>query len=276
MSSPFPDMDPFIENQTDWSSFHNALTADISRELLDVLPPDFDARIEAHVYVLRPEPIGKGQSRSEFRKPDVTVYRPLTAPRLQVSSSVAVLERPQTVAIAEPELIAALPVRQWYIQIVDRRKDDAVVAVIEPLSPTNKDGRAGTQEYRRKQTEFLQSDVHLMEIDLLRGGTDAAMVERPDVELLGDYDYLVALRDADANADYRVWRIGLRDPLPAMKLPLTPDVPPVTLDLGAAFARCYDASFLARRTDYTKEPEPPLSPDDAAWADDLLRSAGLR
>lgn len=278
MPSPFPGMDPFIENQTDWAGFHNDLIVDIKRSLLGVLPPDFDARSEAHIYVFRPEQNGNGHGG--LRRPDIAVFRPLTMPRVQAGVGIAVLERPQTIrassAVAEPELIAALPVRQWYIQIVDRRNDDAVVAVIELLSPTNKDGGKGTQEYRRKQTEFLQSDVHLMEIDLLRGGTDAAMVERADVRLLGDYDFLVTLRDASANADYRVWRVGLRDPLPAMELPLTPDVPPVILDLGAAFARCYDASFLARRTDYAREPEPPLPPEDAAWADGLLRSAGLR
>jgi hypothetical protein len=28
--------------------------------------------------------------------------------------------------------------------------------------------------------------------------------------------------------------------------------------------------------DYTQEPDPPLSPEDAAWADELLRNCGRR
>ncbi len=58
------------------------------------------------------------------------------------------------------------------IHILDRTRDLRLVTVIELLSPANKErGSKGWELYRRKQEDVLKSDVHLVEIDLLRGGT---------------------------------------------------------------------------------------------------------
>jgi hypothetical protein len=96
------------------------------------------------------------------------------------------------------------------------------------------------------------------------------------VAVCGTWDYLVTLRDVSEPDVFAFWRIGLRDALPTIELPLTNDVAPVPFDLQASFTRSYEASLYGRRIDYTREPEPPLMPDDAAWADGLLRAAGLR
>jgi hypothetical protein len=44
-----------------------------------------------------------------------------------------------------------------------------LVTTIELLSPANKVGE-GLQRYRRKREEILRSNVHLIEVDLLRSG----------------------------------------------------------------------------------------------------------
>jgi len=38
----------------------------------------------------------------------------------------------------------------------------------------------------------------------------------------------------------------------------------------------YDRGRYRLRIDYSGPPEPPLAPDDEAWADRLLREHGLR
>jgi hypothetical protein len=49
-----------------------------------------------------------------------------------------------------------------------------------------------------------------------------------------------------------------------------------TLDLQEIFNRSYEIGPSPERLNYNQPPEPPLSPDDDAWADQILRNAGLR
>lgn len=73
-----------------------------------------------------------------------------------------------------------------------------------------------------------------------------------------------------------MWPFTVRDHLPAVAVPLTPNHPDVTLDLQIPFTRVYDEGMFDRSVEYRGEPEPPLSPADGAWADALLREAGFR
>jgi hypothetical protein len=50
----------------------------------------------------------------------------------------------------------------------------------------------------------------------------------------------------------------------------------VPLDLNAVLPAAYDHGAYDLSVDYRKEPDPPLSGEDAAWADALLRERGLR
>ena len=54
---------------------------------------------------------------------------------------------------------------------------------------------------------------------------------------------------------------------------------PRLLDLFCGAGGCsvgYDRAGFDLRLDYTRPPDPELAPEDAAWADELLRRAGLR
>jgi hypothetical protein len=50
----------------------------------------------------------------------------------------------------------------------------------------------------------------------------------------------------------------------------------VELDLQALINQCYDDSWYEGDINYERDPEPPLTGDDAKWADQLLRERGLR
>ena len=84
--------------------------------------------------------------------------------------------------------------------------------------------------------------------------------------------------DPEALADRRqfVYRIGLRSPLPNVQIPLRPDEADVSLELQSALELIYDRAAYDMDIDYKREPVPPLTQDDNAWADALLRERHLR
>jgi hypothetical protein len=114
-----------------------------------------------------------------------------------------------------------------------------------------------------------------------------------EIDLIRDGDYLVlapeALIPMSRRAPYvvSVWRVAqptvkfaypcaLREPLPRIAVPLRAQDADAVLDLQALIDLCYTRGRYHARLDYRAEPEPPLSPPDAQWANALLRSAGLR
>lgn len=276
MPSPFPGMDPYVEERYDWSAFHAEFIVDIARRIRRALPKGFIARVEQSLAVEGPDTAIFATARNvpDSRQPDVTIFETERGGGVAtLTAKVTALTRP----LVEPEIVTQDELQQRFVRIYDRRHGGReVVAIIELLSPTNKDGAEGTAQYKRKQREARESGIHLLEIDLLRYGTHVVYVPKTVLEESGAYDYLITLAHADYPVEYRFWRVGVRDKLPALALPLTSDVAPVPLDLQAVFDTCYDEAGLGDAVDYIQEPEPPLSPDDAIWADGLLRSAGLR
>jgi hypothetical protein len=259
-------MDPYLEDPDLWRGVHNGLIYCATAYLNEVLPPEYAARMDARLYIVDPR-------RSVY--PDVAVFkrapeRPLLMPR----SGAAVLE-PQDV----PEVMSVFPVEinEGFIEIRRLKPPKRIVTVIEILSPSNKTpGSEGREEYLKKQREVLNSEVHLLEIDLLRSGAHTVAAPRESLLEWGTWDYLVCLSRSPHRNTYEFWRIGLRQRLPRVRVPLAGDDPDVLLDLQAAMDQTYDAGRYLADLDYSQEPAPPLSPEDAAWTDSLLKEKGLR
>jgi len=74
----------------------------------------------------------------------------------------------------------------------------------------------------------------------------------------------------------KLYRFGVRDAIPQFSLPLASgdEEPPV--DLARILHDLYDRAGYDLAVSYGGEPEPVLPPTDAAWADTLLQSRGLR
>ena len=70
--------------------------------------------------------------------------------------------------------------------------------------------------------------------------------------------------------------MDVREPLPAIPILLRAGEPEPTIDLQAVRQDVYDRGAFDLQIDYRQEPVPPLAPDDAAWADALLREKGVR
>lgn len=165
--------------------------------------------------------------------------------------------------------------REPFLEIYARKgSDKRLVTSIEILSLTNKTpGEHGRELYLRKQREILGSKVHLVEIDLLRGGEHSTAVPYQRIRAeIGPFDYHVCIHHFDNLEDYFIYPIQLQQRLPPIAVPLLPGDPAVTVDLQAVFDHCYDAGPYAREVNYhIDDPLPPLRPDQEEWAKEILR-----
>ena len=115
---------------------------------------------------------------------------------------------------------------------------------------------------------MLKAEVHLIEIDLLRGGTHSTSVPRELIEQkFGPFDYQVCLHRCDDSRRYRVYPLGLRNALPEILVPLKLKDGYVTLNQQSVFAHCYDECGYAKAIAYGRDPlTPTLTAEQAEWA----------
>jgi hypothetical protein len=258
-------MDPFLEDPAGWPNFHFDLIAEIKGELNRLLRPKYYARAEERVYVSDQDDPGR-----RVIVPDMRVLARDHGPE-QPSPSPSATAHP---TVAEPVEVVTLiedEIREMRIEVIDASLRQ-VVTVIEVLSPTNKVADAcGQRSFRHKRAEVLCSASHWVEIDLLRAGERLV-----SGELLPYGDYFVHVSRVERRPRGQVWPIQLPQRLPAIPIPLREPDPDAKLDLQELLSNAYDRSSYDLAIDYRREPIPPLSPDYASWADQLLRASGLR
>ena len=275
MSTPFPGMDPYLERPNLWAGVHNRLIVAIADYLSPRLRPRYFVSVQERSRLDRPLELGF----SFTSIPDVGVVGPY-APR-QPAAPVA--EAVATRSVAPLEIQIPLPerIRETYLEIQEIDADPAlatsgdgqnvrVVTMLEILSPWNKRAGEGRLDYERKRNEILRSYTNLVEIDLLRSGTPFVLADTPP------YDYSLFVSRALDRPRALFWPFTVRDAIPPFTLPLLPDDNEPVVDLNTILHELYDRAGYDLRIRYGEEPVPPLSDEDAAWADALLREAGLR
>jgi hypothetical protein len=258
-------MDPFLEDPAIFPDLHASLITELRNAINAQLPPPYYASSASRVWV---EP---SQRRVE---PDVNVLRP-ERPGSEVgpASSVAT-------AVARPPVVVRIPreeFREPFLDIYASPGHDRLVTTIEVLSLTNKTkGSEGRTLYLKKQGEVLASQVNLVEIDLLRRGQHTTAVRFEDArEKAGPFIYHVCVHAFEELEDFVVYPIGLGERLPVVAIPLLPGDPSVSVDLQTLLDRCYDTGLYQRRISYSEPPPPPLSKEQAAWIEQMLRGKGL-
>lgn len=254
MPSPFPGMDPFIEQQ-EWEDFHARFNLAISDAMAPLIKPRYLVRVERRVYVEHP---ADAEGDKAMRVGDVAIVTADGGPTDPVQGGAAVgMAEPVVCALAMPE-----ERRETYLVIRDRELQ-MVVTVIETLSPANKRrGGDGWREYLSKRDQVLASPSHLVELDLLRGGSRLPM-KRPLPA--GDYYAIVSRAERRPNADDYPWR--LHQQMPTIKIPLLPEDDHVAIDLQQVFNTVYDRAAYELSLDYGAELDPPLSPKERSWLD---------
>lgn len=265
MASPFPGMDPYLEDPEIWSGVHAMFLGGIVTQLYRRLRPKYVIRYEERVYVAdEDDPI------RQSRYPDVKVFtdaqRPQrVGPQAGAAQGRTVIDEPIPVTlIEEPE------VREKHLQVLDVKSHD-VVTVIELLSPSNKTrGSAGRKSFMDKRREVFASAAHWIEIDLLRPG--ARTIVLPGIP---PSDYQVYLsRAGNPRRDY-AWPVWLRHRLPTIAVPLRADDSDAPLDLQAVLAETIDKGSYDTDFVYGAPPPVPLKLEDAAWAAEVASNHAL-
>jgi hypothetical protein len=267
MPSPFPGMDPYLENPEIFPDFHDSFITYLRGKLQANLPPPYYAALGRRVWIeVARRSIG----------PDVHLLRSgaRTQSQAQPSGALAIAARPAS----RPIVVKVLhdEFREPFVEIyVSTEGEKRLVTSIEVLSSSNKTpGEQGRELFLRKQRELLSSRVNLVDIDLLRGGEHVTAVPLEQaLAACGTFDYHVSVHPFDDFEAYYVYPMNLKEPLATIEVPLLPGDAAVLLDLQTVFDRCYDEGPYAREIDYGEyQVVPPLSADQAAWATEIVRN----
>ena len=267
--NPFPGMNPYFEGE--WPGVHAMMIVHCSSRLQSQLPAGLRARVETGLR------IDAGRADEESRRPDASVWelREDGEP-YQVTSVIA----PPANAATPIHAMAAAPKRRR-VTIRETSEGERLVTAIEFLSPSNKRG-SGAISYQFKRDRLIDGGVNLVEVDLVRDGGLAAtlfdndaMVESMLRRCAKLPAHLVTVTRAPAPDEREFYPIGYQDALPSCAIPLREADKDIWLNLQELADRCFeDGGFY--HTDYSKQPDPPLSAEDAEWLDELLKSKGLR
>jgi hypothetical protein len=256
-------MDPFLEHPDLWPDVHLGLIAALRDSLAPRLRPKYRVAIEKRAYFAEPEGL------AFLGRPDVSVVARDTS-RQRARHS----DEPSSVSTAEP-ITVTLPMgeatREGYLEVRDVLSGD-VITVLELRSPSNKKAGDGRAVFEAKRQRVLASATHLVEIDLLRGGQPMPTLEHEPAP--GRYSILVSRSPMRPAA--KLYSFSVRDAIPVFSLPLASGDEEPAVDLSGILHGLYGRAGYDLGVDYRREPEPALPPGGAAWADVLLRSAGLR
>lgn len=250
MDSPFPGMDPYLEDPAFWRDFHHVFIDCWREAIADVLPEAYEARLDERVEIV---PLSEEDIKPIY--PDVAVTRrKKRLGRGSASGGTAVLN-----PVVIPHAIIGEQPRQAYIRIF-KRPGRSLVAVLELLSPSNKIGD-GFMDYCGKRSTLLYGRTHLVELDLLMGGRRLPLAKPLPP---GDYFAMISRGDQRPNCEVYAW--SLREPLPAIPIPLRAPDADVFVDLQAVFCQTYQRGRYAPSLRYGKAPEAPLGAKDKRWA----------
>ena len=247
MPSPFPGMNPYLEQEAVWQDFHQSFMPAARAALATQVGDEYVVKVEQNLFI---HELG-AESRQLFARADVAVSSPsFDKSQAKGASTVA----PAYVAVPLP---AVDEERHGYLEILDRQHFE-LVTIIELLSPSNKSG-ADRAAYLNKRRKYVESGVNLVELDLLRGGT------RLPLENLPKCDYYALVLRPEEHPQGGIWAFKLTDPLPEIPIPLRAPDPDAKLNLKTLLDRVYEEGDYAKFV-YRTPPQPPLTPEQQQWA----------
>lgn len=256
MPSPFPGMDPYLESPDLWPDVHHRIISEMQQMLNPSLRPRYVARVELRVYISDEDDPGRRVIIADLR----VEKRGTRTPRPSSTGAALAISQHQEIALLIDDEIkeARLEIREVGSKML--------VTVIEVLSPTNKiAGARGRLSFLEKRRDTLASEVHWVEIDLLRPGLPSV-----DQNAFRSCDYRILVSRHERRSTSQFWPVSVRQPLPVIGIPLRPDDADVPLSLGDVLAAAYEHGAYDMSIDYRRSPDPPLTKEDAAWAKKLL------
>jgi hypothetical protein len=258
MPSPFPGMNPYLEQAHLWRGFHTSFLV----HLVDAITPRLGGRyfveLEESLYI---DPSGDEPRLFAVADTAVAESEDDAEGSGGVATATAVVAAPVTVTVPG---VTKKKARRLVIR--DSNSQD-VVTVIEVLSPSNKAAGADRDKYLEKRGEVLTSRTNFIELDLLRGGKRMPIRTLPE-----GCDYYALVSRWWERPNMGLWPVAVRDPLPTIPIPLRRGEAEPLIDLKPVLDLTYDGAGYARRI-YRTPPEPPLSATDAEWAKAFVPAA---
>lgn len=261
--NPFPGMNPWMQGV--WSDMHTRLIGYIADALADELPDDLLARAEENIS------LASAGEEEQVRRADVAVVDPDSWKRG---------ESPVWTPASDPDLASRVavpvPVRIQPAESVTPRwveiqsASGELVTVIEVTSPANKTPR-GRVDIEQKLQALLAGGVNVMEIDLVRGGQSVRDVRSADWP---ESTFQVVVNRAGEAAITDFYPCELREPLPAVRVPLRENEPDAALDLQPLVNQCYSRGRYWMLP-YGQDPQPAMTDDDLQWSRGIVRQSGL-
>jgi hypothetical protein len=251
MPSPFPGMDPFLEQPGLWPDVHNSLVAAIRDSLVPQVAPRYFIGLERRALLLTPDDI------VFVGRPDLSVVRPMGQPGPAGEASGQ--------AVLDVEVPIVDEVGEYFLEIREVPSGE-IVTVVELLSPVNKIG-SGRAEYIKKRLQIFKTLTNLVEIDLLRAGEPMPIVRGG-----GRRDYSVLVSHGAQRPHARLYTFDLREPIPNFPLPLLPGDDEPDVELNSILHAVYERARYDLVLDYSKPAIPPIAAGDAIWAQSILGS----
>lgn len=259
---PFPGLNPYFEKE--WFQVHPAMIAAALTRLQRQMPADLRVSIEQGMKISTPLKDDKSI------QPDVSVWK--------VREDSLLASAPPNYAPPIVREVTAPKPRHLTI----RELGGELVTVIEFLSPTNKHG-SGAHAYLQKRLGLMESGINLVEVDLVRKW-GLALLQFEEEEMADSIRIDGGRMPAHATTVFRaeqplqreLYRVTYQVPLPAIRVPLRPDDQDIWLNLQELAEVCHTDCAFDKTTDYARDPEPPLLPEDTAWLDAHLKSRTLR
>jgi hypothetical protein len=225
----------------------------LASQLGPLIRPRYLASIEERIFI---------EGIDDDRTPDIWVRR--TGANGGLPSTLA----PTRAAV--PVIVEArqLERHERYIEILDRYRDMRVVTVIELVSPSNKRMGPGRRAYVEKQQATLTSECHLIEVDLLRRGRHVLSVPRRLTRRVRPYAYLTCVNRWPNRKRFELYAGRLREPIPAIDVPLSEPDRDIPLDIQAALEQIYQDGSYDLKVSYDDPCVPPLPAEDQQWANE--------
>ncbi|MCJ8279658.1 MAG: DUF4058 family protein [Rivularia sp. ALOHA_DT_140] len=261
MSSPFPGMNPYLENPVLWQQIHKHLIIAIADALSPQVRPVFIVEIKERVYK------DIDHNVDLIKIPDVAVKTSQIEKKSETENIAVAAStiKPVTVKLPIPKTV-----KESYLEIRDINTKE-VITTIEVISPKNKRSGEGRKIYDEKRLKVFGSASSLIEIDLLRTGEPMKIL---DNNIQSDYRILVSRSNQRPKAD--LYTFNLTENIPKFPLPLYKGDKEPIVDLQELINGIYERASYDLVIDYSQEPVPELNEDNKVWVDEILKEKGLR
>jgi hypothetical protein len=223
-----------------WDAMHLMWIAELARDVKSRLPGDYRAYAGPGLSVAIGTDAGRPDIsvRTHFQGTDPNTHEQLPA----VSGS-----KPDVEVVAMPSLD---PLPSLFIE-----RDGRLVAVLELISPRNKDRPVSRTNYTMRYAAYLADGVNLMLVDVHRlpsgfsflDGIEREMELAPTASIMPPLaaTYRVGEQAAEGGRFLAIWRrqLAIGDKLPTLPLPLTP-TESLEIDLEKTYASAASDVYL--------------------------------